>query len=240
VTQKTDLQRIVDELETLQNQLLALNRGHTIEVDKFHDKIAAKVADAIKDLDNGATTGDRLRDMLLRVYWYNPRAEERYRSVETQLKGKKGEFVLLSFNAQVAFRFHGTGRDTRNAQCFRLGVLEGDELVLKKGLMGTMVPTLPIPRYVYGETTFLAVEDDVKRLEVEEKEFFDHAFHDMNPPRLTDILYIGRDGSDWTGWQETVIIGDEAVKKWLKEHAMPGLYKPAADLLSKLILEPTA
>jgi hypothetical protein len=120
-------------------------------------------------------------------------------------------------------------------------VLEGEEIVSKEGgLIRSKVLTLPISRYIFGvKQVFLEPNDVDGILPTEEGEFFGHSYHHMNPPTLAGILLLALKDMDWSEWNKTVIIGDQAVKEWLEKNAMKGLYRPAMHALSKLELEPT-
>lgn len=156
--------------------------------------------------------------------------EENYRKLEKRLAGKRGEFVLLSYRAKIPFKYTMRHTVYRYASCYRLGVLEGEELVWKKAEDSLSTPpiTLPIPRYLKGEIMFIRPGDNVGK--VVKKNIFAHSHCYENPPSLQALMQKE---------QGSIVIGDEEVKEWFKKHSMEELFKPAAAALSKLILEPT-
>jgi hypothetical protein len=159
--------------------------------------------------------------------------EERYAALNALLKGKKGEFVLIAYNAKIPTRYGGDGIDHRQVSWYRLGILEEESLrAADGGLMSGQAVTLPVVQYIYGEVEVILDRKDIRRaLSVQKGELFQHAFGSPNPPALRTLLFAEQG--------DHIAIGDEAVREWLRKRAMQGLYKPAADALSKLILEPT-
>ncbi|MBI2004740.1 hypothetical protein HYS79_01085 [Patescibacteria group bacterium] len=180
----------------------------------------------------GESTGDHIRDMVLTVHGLDHKLEEKYRELEGKLKGKRGEFVLLSYHAKIPFKHSMTGVEYRDASCFRLGVLEGEELVWKDGdgLSAMVSPvTFHISRYIKSEEGYIRPGDNLGG--VVQKNIFARGY-DEGPPPLHALMRS--EGGE-------IVIGDEAVKKWLEERGivMEALFVPAAAALSKLILEPT-
>lgn len=221
---------------------LLVAKGVAEATRKHLNEEIAKSAEAVRHLiREGHTTGDRLVDLvLLAGGGLNDPALPRLRELEGGLKGKKGEFVFMRFSDDIPYKHtFGQGYESRTQSLYRLGVLEGEKLKLAGeqddySVRGQLV--LPVSRYIGGlEEVFFPKRKP--KLEIKERNIFAHGHggfgHDGCPPLLTKIEMLSDEA------QEGILIGDEPVKKWLKAHAMVGLYKPAADALSKLILEPT-
>ena len=195
-------------------------------------KVDAKIRDCLSDirkaLENSATTGDPLRDLVIKDWGISEVVEKRYRLLQKRLVGKKGEFVLIPFATKVPHKHtFGEGYEYRDARCYRLGVLEAETLVWEKDVQ----ITLPISRYISGEEGFVSPSEVH---ELHKENIFAHAFggfHEGDPPLLRELI------NGDCGY--VIVIGDEAVRKWLKEQRMQGLFKSVADALSKLVLEPT-
>lgn len=184
-------------------------------------------------LEAGETTGDRITDLMLRVHGFDQGMIEKYAALEAQLEGRRGEFVLISFDTSVPFKHTMTHTEDRHASCYRIGVLEDEHLKIGESF-GMKIITFPVSRYIYGEKSILMNEKNLPHtLPIEIGDLFEHYFHGMNPPLLSELL------QEVDEELRGIFIGDDAVKGWLKRHLMPGLFKPAADALSKLILEPT-
>lgn len=217
----------------------SLVKEHAAQLAEKQKAIKFLVSQLEAKVKQGETTGNRIRDLVLRVHGYNPFFEERYATLEARLKGKGGEFILIFFEARIAMRYHGMGMDERLAVLYRLGVLEGEELLLKDGLSGTFIDhatprfTLPVSRYIGGEAEVKVGVGERDVVIVPQNIFArDSVPHYKNPCFLDDFL---KSNSDQFG----IVVGDEAVREWLEnKHYMIGLFKSAADVLSKLILEP--
>lgn len=227
-----DIYPRIANVEELKRELVVLEK----RVASMHTRINARLKLVQDAIAGGETTGDPLRDLVIRAHGLDKALEDKYRKLQAALTGKKGEFVLLSFHADIPWKFGGRSIETREAQCYRLGVLEGEELVWVENESSFLGPqiSLFVSRYTQGETHIFFDSKDLKRpLLVEKENIFTHGFSSASsyPPLLHQLL-----GGEW---QESIIIGDRAVKAWLKKKCMSGLYKPAADALSKLILEPT-
>jgi len=149
------------------------------------------------------------------------------KKIEERLAGKRGEFVLLSFDAEIRFKYTWIGDEYRHASCYRIGVLEGEKLMWN-GEDQLSAPTLPISRYLKGEEGIFRPGDNIGG--VVQKNIFAHGYCDEDPPPLHALMQ-NECGS--------IVIGDEAVKEWLQKRGMEELFKLAATALSKLILEPT-
>lgn len=238
-----------------------LGRIMTLEVKVRNAEVA--VADSNKELEGvhealiaalkaGSTTGDPFRDEFIKMYSWNPAAELVYRDLNDQLKGHKGEFILLAYTHEVRMPGGMFRQESyANVRHFRLGVLDDETFgtTMVKGWFrredGPMF-SLPVSRYIERETEPYA---DIGRLELVEGNLFDQRHMHRDPPILS--TYMLEKAGLWRGSETRfnsrhlyahdieLIIGDDAVKAWLEKVGMADLYKPAAATLSKLILEPT-
>ncbi len=232
-----ELRRTISDLTVEEN---ILNKKlKELGTDKY------KVVTELRErLAQGETTGDRYVDMVIRMHGVEKLEEltAKYRTLEEQLKGKKGEFILIHYVIQMPHTFHSHGVDTFPHRMLRLAVLEGEEVVWTSSESvisnNGKILTLPTSQYLQLEQSIYLHDDKLDgKLETEKGPLFD-PFHlgggnDTSPP------YLGLEDFTERGFAEDLVIGDEAVQEWLTKNAMPGLYKPAAHALSKLILEPT-
>lgn len=187
----------------------------------------------------GGTTGDVVRDLVLRAHGYAPGFEANYRTFGKSLAGKKGEFALVIYEGQrVVGHDFGKGAMYAEAIFYRLGVLQSEELVL----LGTESISLPIPRYIGGEVTFIPSEPDIES-QLSQRYLRPHPMNILaqadsfdTPPSLLKLAeYVPIHGRMSSGlW-----VGDEAVRAQLENCGMPGLFEPAAAALGRLILTPT-
>ncbi len=186
----------------------------------------------IKEIEEkGGTSGDSLRDLVIRVYGLNEEITQQYRALQERLKGCEGEFVMIRYAAQVRQRFGGElrGSDFLYESHFRLGVLRGEELCLERSGASSPTITLPIVQYlqgVWGEGMWRATleESPVKG------DLFEWFGPDENPPLLVDYL---RDV------KEDIFIGDKAVKAGLARGGNEKCFAQAAERLGRLVLQPT-
>ncbi len=210
---------------------------HKQAIDLKNARIHGYTKDLRERLANGETTGDPLKDLVLKTHGWDPEAEEKYAALERQLAGKKGEFVLLFYHSQRDTRhIFGRGWEHESADYYRIGVLEGEKLigVEETTFTNATLITLPVSRYIRDTPGIFLESDKVRRpLEVREHDIFEREYHDPGPYPLG--CWIKGKGSRLS----ELVIGDEAVKEWLDKRHMSGLYKTAADALSKLVLEPT-
>ncbi len=92
-----------------------------------NEAITRLTKDLQERIGHGLSTGDRLRDLVLAAHGYDPMLEEKYRELEDTLQGKKGEFVLISWQKMV--RAYGPRDDMRSVSLYRLGVLEDEKVI---------------------------------------------------------------------------------------------------------------
>ena len=216
-------------LKNLQDQLDEIDNSRKVKA----AELSAEESTLRKRLAAGETTGDPLQDLVIRAHGYGKDLADvlaRYRELEGMLKGKKGEFILLSFHAQIPFKHTMTSVECRDARCYRLGVLTDESLVWagERGPLGYYSITIPVSQFIYGEG-YLAPPN----LPPQKGDLFAQMHRHADPHALSLMMEEGY------GWKEVLIIGNDAVKKWLNSHIMPELYKVAADALGMLELEPT-
>lgn len=209
-----------------------------------NEAITRLTKDLQERIGHGLSTGDRLRDLVLAAHGYDPMLEEKYRELEDTLQGKKGEFVLISWQKMV--RAYGPRDDMRSVSLYRLGVLEDEKVIpcIAKDLgpftLHGSVLTLPISRFVAGDLDTAPFRGARQKTDAQKKNIFAQVSSDSDPPFLgLHVLQEVRPHPRVAPSTLEIIVGDEPVKEWLRKHLMEGLYKPAAYALSKLILEPT-
>lgn len=214
-------------------------------VGELDSQLSQENALLVTDIQDGKTTGDRLLDVVIRAHHgYDSELFEKYRAFEERLIGKRGEFVLVLYDAdtvniryldgpRAAFSPHSLYESNNKAPFYRLGILDGEELVIPKirNSLGLVGLALPVSRYVHGWVGLLVDKKDAG-VEVIEENILDQWGSDYKLHPLCTYL----DHPELL--ERTIIIGDEKVRVWLKEHCMEALFKPAADALGKLILEP--
>ena len=222
------LKELIQQIEHNELHRQAL-LGQAKKVSKQNADILSNIRKAVKA---GESTDDHIRNMVLVVHGLDTELEKKYRALEGLLAGKKGEFVLLSYDVNVPFKFSATSVECRHASFYRIGVLEGEGLAWmdKNDPFTSYSPiTLPVSRYLSGKESYFHSGDNTGGVSV--RNIFAHAHNHEDPPSLHALMQGEAGGS--------VVIGDEEVRKWLKEHRMEALFEPAAAALSKLILEPT-
>jgi hypothetical protein len=231
---KLSLASVPDTVSLIQDRQRdrdALKLKQETELKQIDDQISKLTKGLRPRVTNGETTGDRIRDLVIRAHGVNEEIEQKCRDFESQLKGKKGEFALLSWGAKI--RKYGPTDGYRTVDFYRLGVLEGEELVWHNELH----VTLPITQHIGGEERSTLHGMEVFSLQ-KSNIFAQYGEH----PRvlLVHLLSQIKIPPPWLAFSSLqILIGDEAVKTWLKNTGMESLFKPAADVLSKLILEPT-
>ncbi len=189
----------------------------------------------------GGTTGDWLRDQVIRTCGYGSCMEAAYHQVNDQLMCRRGEFALLAYDHEKyvppGILFGGAKRVP--ASFYRLGVLEEDELVLappkRKGYENGMLD-LPVTRFVAGEKgSYLAF----RKPQVVEARLFDQ-LGEHSPPHFTMYimeksgLYPATAISALAARGPTnveLVVGNAAVRDWLENAGMMSLYDPAARVL---------
>lgn len=190
-----------------------------------------------KLIEDGHTSNDRVRDLVIAQVGYDPLLEEKCRELEAAMAGNKGELVLIAYSGERRTKhIFGQGWETEPEDFYRMGLLSGEALLgdtTRAGLPFKMlsVPTLcyvggPVHRYGYFGPL---KQSDVCKGPILE---WGHDF-DSRPPSLVEIL-IGEHG-----WKSTLHIGDKAVKAWLEEQRMGELLPHALEALGRLVLTPT-
>lgn len=199
------------------------------EISSYRSNFAARK-------EAGETTGDHIRDMVAVHHGFEhfDTLVEAYRTFEKQLVGHTGEFVLISYQAEVPFRHHSRGVDTQLRDLFRLGVLEGEQLIWARTPGGNSI-TLPVPRYVSGNGE-LAVENIFSR-----RYSMDRGPGLLGAHILRSVEGIEAPQEIRSSYIHEILIGDEAVKEWVKKRPFKldqAAFEKAGQLLGKFDLEP--
>jgi hypothetical protein len=172
------------------------------------------------DIGNGATTGNRYRNLVLREHGIlDDEAEVRYCALEAMLRGKTGEFFAVLYpqiqNGPLEYHRHAHRRLIHS----RIGILEGEQLIWARlNADGDMGYTLPISKYIQG---WAVAKNQIP--------FF------MNYPGAIDVgifeayedeeirpfaSFMGfsksADDRDRDRWETNFIIGDDAFSAWLR------------------------
>ncbi len=185
-------------------------------------------------IERGETTGDRLYDMVVSAHGLHSPLLEKYQALAQAIKGMSGELVLHVFVDEVRTRHvFGRGWETEARTCFRLGILDSDELVLGHGrTRGCNDIDLPINRFIDGSMQRVGTQPGLERYKVHTMSMFD-TYHDPSPDLLETLL--GK-----VNWRPLLTVGDEAVRKRLAtEYSIDVDFDEAAEALGRLILKPT-
>jgi len=235
----------IEKVESLKVQFENKQREAQCIKEQFH-AAQKELEVALKD----GTTGDWLRDQCIKGWGLEPAIEAAYREIHDKLAGHKGEFVLLAFDQEERIP-GGFFREEsyRMATCYRLGVLGDDKLVLIPSKRWDRHHSdqlgLPVTRFIEGEKEPFP---SISKPKVVEAELFDPQHQDRDPPSFTRYieersgLYpasIIASMSARGPMNVELVVGNAAVKEWLRKAAMDDIYKPAAHALSMLELEPT-
>ncbi|HWB34256.1 MAG TPA: hypothetical protein VG753_02990 [Candidatus Paceibacterota bacterium] len=225
----------VGEIKRLQASQKARKAAYEAGIAEDQREIGRNLDYLRDNIKAGSTTGDRIRDLLIRVHGVSDELETIYRQLDAELIGRRGEFVLLSYI--VKERAYGIRDDMRSVDYYRLGVLEGEELIYREGI-GT---TLPISRYLMGpkvvvfESTQLKTREDLEKVHWVEKKgnIFENQLL-FGPPSLDRhlISQLPEAPAALRPSNLLITVGDEAVETFLKNIAMQGFLPLAKNLLS--------
>jgi hypothetical protein len=224
--------------DCLRDVQLAMLRKAELEDDhkKVKGILAAHTAELKRLLEAGNTTGDRLRDLVIRSDGVDEESLSLYRGLENRLKGRAGEFVLIRYPAEIRIRFGGDSRssDYNHEIHFRIGILTGEVLqTINPRLGGGPVIALPVQRFLVGpwpQSFAWRVVAESHVFEVED--FFDWSTPEGQPPQLIRYLKEERFVGD-------LLIGDDAIKRALAEVLSGDFFAQAAERLGRLVLQPT-
>jgi hypothetical protein len=194
------------------------------------------IAELQEKIRAGETTGDRLRDLIFLADGSEGLDEAHvatYQALERRLFGKKGEFVLIGYDALVRRRFGGQTleSDFEREEHFRIGLLADDKLGLFEDPSYTIL-TLPIDKFLLGQWPQSFMYKVVAEDTVYKKDFFEWTSVEEQPPRLWDYLTN-------ENLEKNLYIGDEAVKAALKSVECESFFAEAAGRLGRLVLQPT-
>lgn len=222
-----------DDRITALDAEIATTRAQLARLERQRDTAVSARAKALAD--GMTTSGDHIRDLVLRVHHApDPDIEKRLKAVETKFAGKVGELALFTFCRNVVtLSRRGGPHDSFDRYSdiwfMACGIITGEKLLIESRKI-----VFPIDRYAVARHSMLAdirfaIADNpfTQKLEIGERESR-YALHDYATPE--------RDP-----YQELLLAtGDTEVRTWMDSHrAYKGQFKVCCDLLSKLILEPT-
>jgi hypothetical protein len=197
----------------------------------------ATLAERTKKLQDllaaGGTTGDRLRDLVIRNDGVDEESLSLYRGLESRLKGRAGEFVLIRYSVKVRQRFGGDIHESDFAHqiYFRIAQLSGEELRLETYFVDFSCIGLPIGKYLTGVWPRSSVYVPVVEGEAQEGSLFSWSDADDTPPQLIEYLKE-------VPFKEDLLIGDDAIKRALAKVRSEDFFAKAAERLGRLILQP--
>ena len=235
-----DISGIHEITERLANQKEVVARSEEFLRSQM-DRIKQRVID-------GESTGDKFQDIVIRDFGViDDGLRKKYADLEARLAGRKGEFILIEFTSSVMHRHvFGKGRENRDQNFFRIGVLEGEALVFcKLGYGGRNEESaLPVSRFITRPVGHFSRKEP-RLLEVTAGNIFADVFvpgygNDSNPPSLR-VHFAPPSPHEFFVRHKNleIVIGDADVQNWSKAQLMEDFYRAAADSLSKLILTPT-
>lgn len=214
----------LEELRTQKEDIQARLKGIDEQINRRSNELRTLVA-------AGVGTGDRLRDLVISYAGYWPELEDRCRAVEAAMEGRTGELVLICYPSRERTRHRfGLGWDTEEREAYRMGILSGPNLILRKDHTFNML-TLPVGAYIEG---FVHPHDHFAPFEEKDvhKDNLFCVYHSYvgRPPSLSSLL---QEKGDF--WKDYLLIGDEAVKVWLEEKRMKELLPHALRALAGLV-----
>ncbi len=240
-----DVKACIANVEALKREIET--RMHAVKEAK--ERLSAAQDELSAALDAGGTSGDWLRDQCLKMNGHEPALEAAYREVHDSLKGRRGEFIMLIYDRQKRLpggifseeRYH-------TATYYRLGVLTDDKLALTlhKGWdeeHHSYHLELPVTSFIVGEKEPFPL---IGKLDTVQLSLFGPQYQDSDPPHF--MKYVAEKSGLYPAWKNAsaimhdstnaeLVVGNAAVKDWLKKAAMQDLYKPAAHALGMLELE---
>lgn len=190
-------------------------------------------------LDNGKTTGDTVRDLVVRSTGdINEELEEKYRRLEKRLTGFKDELMLLT--AEVAITtmsrrggpLPGQNWDRRDsAWTVACGVLANERLRLDGKHIALPVDQYAISSYIAGRSKY---KTEINfRIDPDSK----NPLHARNLVSATLEAYAEYDcGPTWN--VPTFCIGDKEVREWFEREA-EDQFEKCSELLGKSTLVQT-
>lgn len=224
---RTMVQARINGVEAVQKSIAFKEKDLT----RLKTELTARTKLLQDEIEKGGTTGDLLRDKVIRVYGLNDKLTEQYQALQNRLVGKRGQLVMVSYETEMRERFGGTVResDFRHERRVRLGVLCSETLLLVSDTLGIHKNIgLPIVEYlqgtldVWGEVSFEQglVKDNIFAWSGDDR-----------PPSLLEYM---------TDHASDIFIGDEAIKaEFSKRLVAPKTFATAAERLGRLILQPT-
>ncbi|MEK7108876.1 MAG: hypothetical protein AAB919_00370 [Patescibacteria group bacterium] len=209
------------------------------ELDRVQDLVQQETGRLRAELAAGGTTNDPLHDLVLKAgYGVNDPSLTFYRGLQTRLKGRNGQFVMVRYPAEVRERCGGTldESDMRHEEHFRLGILAGEELRLGNSIAGTPLITLPVDRYMHGawpgsHSLVVTFKDEAPQTPF--RGDFLELRSEGDPARLLEYLQNEH-------LVPNLVVGDEAFRAELKGVDCESFLFEAADALGRLLLQPSS
>jgi hypothetical protein len=211
-------------------------------IDKLEARLKERKANVQEHLRNaqallnaGAKPEDRYLGIAIRGHGLDQAIADRYRDLETRMKGRKGEFVAIEFVKDIPFKYSSDNVETARHTLFRIGVLASDSLIFEVLNESSAYKecTLPATQYLGGYSDQLLLwKSDVVRTPEKGNIFSGGGHYYEQPPSLRQVI----------AQQQAceIFIGNDEVRKWLiKDRHAEKFFKAAANALGMLILEPT-
>jgi len=216
----------------------SLKTERDLHLQELGAKIASVRSNLSRKIEAGDSTGDHIQDLVILHHGFEHFVEvcAAYRAFEEKLKGKKGELFLLFFRYNITdehYLPHGW------REFFRLGVLEGEDLIWnEKDGLGKSI-SVPVSRYVYANRP--VVEANIcsygHSMDDPFKTFFGiyilSKIEGMRIPQgLAEDTHV-----------EEIVVGDAEVSAWVAKHPFylpEELFASARQALGNFFLRPMA
>ncbi|MFA6184401.1 MAG: hypothetical protein WC682_04880 [Parcubacteria group bacterium] len=120
------IQQMVDNIIKSQRQLFIAER----EVVRLKERISVNSSDVIRNIEKGKSSGDPIRDLVIarhRVFGATE-LEEKYRSLESRLKGNIGQCVI-TIEKKDWQEFAGFPNNHKSREQLNIGILSGESFI---------------------------------------------------------------------------------------------------------------
>lgn len=212
--------------------LCAKRAGVEVDLNELQRLIKTKTAQLRGEIEVGGTTGDKVRDLVLRAGGaVDDPLLPKYRELQAKLAGKRGEFVMIRYSVRIDYVFGSVSNNGElgREEHFRIGLLAGKDLRLGTALGGSPVITLPVDCYKQGHwprsraygISFEKPHPDASP----QLDFFEYRRSD-DPPSLLQYLtdpYL----------TPCLVIGDEVFRTELDKIGSSGFFDVACKALGR-------